>query len=315
VKVPDLVFDSTDGREAILTPENDLDALLAKGGSTATMALRDGQVVFERGHLAHRSSVASVRKSLIGILYGIAIAEGEIDPAATLADLSIDDLSPLTAEEKQATVADLLKSRSGVYHPCVYGNEPDRPARGSHAPGTFWYYNNWDFNALGTIYGQQTGRTLSKAFQQFVAGLLAMQDFTPEDIFDLPGPESLHPVYKMRFSARDLARVGQVFLKRGLWGQQRILPQQWIIDSVTPWSDLGGGRGYGFLWWTAQANAAGDSMSVNVPLYYASGAGGQYIIVIKALDLVVVHRAADVRNGISHARMGEILRLLLRVIG
>jgi CubicO group peptidase (beta-lactamase class C family) len=313
--MPDLAFDSLDAKEAALRRENDLDALLAMGGSTALVALRDGQVVFERGHLSHRSSVASVRKSLIGILYGIAIAGGEIDPNTTLADLSIDDLSPLTAEEKQATVTDLLKSRSGVYHPCVYGNEPDRPARGSHAPGTFWYYNNWDFNALGTIYRQQTGRTLSKAFQQFVAGPLAMQDFTADDIFDLPGPESLHPVYKMRFSARDLARVGQVFLKGGLWEQHQVLPQQWVIDSVTPWSDLGGGRGYGFLWWTAEANARGDSMSIDVPLYYASGAGGQYIIVIEALDLVVVHRAANVRNGISHARMGEILRLLLRVIG
>lgn len=295
--------------------ENDLDALLAMGGSTALLAVRDGQVVFERGHVSHRSSVASVRKSLIGMLYGIAIADGEIDPAATLAELSIDDLSPLTAGEKQATVAHLLKSRSGVYHPCVYGDGQHRPARGSHAPGTFWFYNNWDFNVLGTIYRQQTGRTLSQAFRAFVAEPLAMQDFTPEDIFDLPGPESLHPVYKMRFSARDLARVGHVFLKGGLWQQQRVLPQQWIIDSVTPWSDLGGGRGYGFLWWTAAADAAGDSLSIDVPLSYASGAGGQYIIVIDALDLVVVHRAADVRNGISHARMGEILRLLLRVVG
>ena len=32
-----------------------------------------------------------------------------------------------------------------------------KPERGSHAPGTFWHYNNWDFNALGTIYRRQTG--------------------------------------------------------------------------------------------------------------------------------------------------------------
>lgn len=131
---------------------DDLNALLSSGGSTALLAIRGREVVFARGFHAHRSSVASVRKSLIGILYGIAVAAGEIDIHATLDALGIDDLSPLTAQEKQATVADLMKSRSGVYHPCVYGMEPGRPVRGSHAPGTFWYYNNWDFNALGTIY-------------------------------------------------------------------------------------------------------------------------------------------------------------------
>lgn len=294
---------------------DDLDALLAAGGSTALLAVRDGRVVFERGYHAHRSSVASVRKSLIGVLYGIAIHTGEIDLNATLEDLGIDDLSPLTQEEKQATIADLLKSRSGIYHPCVYGMEPGRPARGSHPPGTFWYYNNWDFNVLGTIYRQETGRTLAEAFEKFVAEPLEMQDFAAEDIFDVPGEESLHPVYKMRLSGRDLARVGHLFLKRGVWEQHRIVPEQWVRDSTTAWSDLGGGRGYGYLWWTAEANAPGDSLSIDVPIFYASGAGGQYIIVIETLDLVVVHRAADLRNGITHARMGDILRALLRVIG
>ncbi len=294
---------------------DDLDALLAAGGSTALLAVRDGRVVFERGHHAHRSSVASVRKSLIGVLYGIAIEAGEIDLDATLEDLGIDDLSPLTPVEKQATIADLLKSRSGIYHPCVYGMEPGRPARGSHAPGTFWYYNNWDFNALGTVYRQETGRTLAEAFQKFVAEPLEMQDFTAEDIFDVPGPESRHPVYKMRLSGRDLARVGQFFLKGGVWEQHRIVPEQWVRDSTMVWSDLGGGRGYGYLWWIAEANAPGDSLSTEWPIFYASGAGGQYIIVIEALDLVVVHRAADVSNGITHVRMGEILRALLRIVG
>ena len=291
-----------------------LDALLSQGGSTALLAIRGGRVVFASGHNARRSSVASVRKSLIGILYGIAVAEGDIDLTATLGDLGIDDLAPLTDGEKQATVADLLAARSGVYHPSVYGDDRDRPARGSHAPGTFWYYNNWDFNVLGTIYRQETGRTLCEAFRKRVAQPLGMQDFRPEDIFDMPGPQSRHPVYKMRLSGRDLARVGVLFLQDGRWEAEQVVPRRWVEESVTPHSDLGGGRGYGYLWWTAAANAPGDSLHADWPLFYASGAGGQYIIIIKALDLVVVHRAADVDNGISHARMGEILRALIAVI-
>lgn len=277
--------------------------------------MRDRQVVFAHGHNARRSSVASVRKSLIGLLYGIAVDAGVIAPYATLADLGIDDLSPLTGSEKRATVADLLKSRSGVYHPCVYGNGPDRPSRGSHAVGTHWFYNNWDFNVLGTIYRQKTGRTLTEAFRIHLAEPLGMQDFSSEDIFDLPGPESRHPVYKMRLSGRDLARIGVLVPEDGRWEGRQLVPQAWLAESLKVHSDLGGGRGYGYLWWMAEANAPSDALSTDWPIVYASGAGGQYIVVIKALDLVVVHRAADVGNGISHARMGEILRALLRVIG
>ena len=112
-------------------------------------------------------------------------------------------------------------------------------------------------------------------------------------------------------TARDLARVGLLYLREGLWGSGHLVPVEWVRESTFPHSDLGGGRGYGYLWWTAAAQAPGDSMSINAPMFYASGFGGQYIVVVPALDLVVVHRAARVDHGISHGRMGEILRLIL----
>jgi CubicO group peptidase (beta-lactamase class C family) len=78
-----------------------------------------------------------------------------------MADLGIDDSPPsLTAEEKQATVRHLLQARSGVYHVALAESPAvaaARPPRGSHPPGTFWYYDNWDFDALGTISEQETG--------------------------------------------------------------------------------------------------------------------------------------------------------------
>ena len=89
-------------------------------------------------------------------MIGIAVSERKIDLNDTLAKLHIDDSPPsLSAEEKRATVRQLLQARSGVYHVANYETEGERnlrPERGSHAPGTFWYYNNWDFNALGAIY-------------------------------------------------------------------------------------------------------------------------------------------------------------------
>lgn len=284
---------------------------LSKGGSTSFMIVQGGKVAFTWGDIARKSSVASVRKSLIGLLYGIYASEGLINLDASLGEVGIDDHSPLTDLEKTATVRDLLASRSGVYHPSVYDIAHGRPARGSHPPGSFWFYNNWDFNVLGTIFELQTHESLFAAFASRIAEPLGMQDFVLSDLRYEHGTESRHPVYKMRLSARDLARVGLMCLRHGMWGDERIVPDAWLRESLRPYSDLGGGRGYGYLWWIAEANAHGDMLHADVPIYYASGLGGQKIIVLPDRDLVVVHRAARVDHGIRHDRMGELLRLAL----
>ena len=129
-------------------------------GSTSAMIVQHGVVVAAWGDVGHRSNLHSCRKSLLNSLIGIAVTEGKINLDDTLGKLGIDDKKPsLTEVEKQATVRDLLEARSGVYHPTVYetkGMAEQRPPRGSHAPGTFWYYNNWDFNTLGYIYEKAT---------------------------------------------------------------------------------------------------------------------------------------------------------------
>jgi CubicO group peptidase (beta-lactamase class C family) len=94
------------------------------------------------GHTAAKTPLASVRKSLLSALIGNAVARGEIDLKATIGNLGIDDNEPsLTAEEKTATVRDLLKARSGVYHAALFETPSmaaQRPPRHSHPPGTFW---------------------------------------------------------------------------------------------------------------------------------------------------------------------------------
>ena len=137
----------------------------AISGSSAVMVVHRGRVVAEWGDTHRRVDVASVRKSLLGALLGIALEEGRVKLSDTLGQLGIDDKQPsLTPTEMQATLADLLTSRSGVYH--AIDLEPpavaaQRPPRGGHAPGEFWYYNNWDFNAAGSIYEQVAGTASS----------------------------------------------------------------------------------------------------------------------------------------------------------
>ena len=119
--------------------------------TSAVMVVQGGEVVDQWGDINQKIDCYSIRKSLLSALYGIYSAEGAIDINQTLEQLGIDD-SPdlLTKEEKQARVVDLLRARSGVYHKVDFETESmqkSRPPRGSHLPGTFWYYNNWDSKA------------------------------------------------------------------------------------------------------------------------------------------------------------------------
>jgi len=134
-----------------------------------------------------------------------------IDLDNTMAQLNIDDNPPsLSDEEKQATVRMLLEPRSGVYHPALYETRAmtaKRPARFSHALGTFWYYNNWDFNVLGAIYEKATGRSIYQAFANEIARPIGMQDYDPMAQHYVLGAASIHPAYTFRMSARDLAHA------------------------------------------------------------------------------------------------------------
>lgn len=147
---------------------------------TTVMVIHHGSAILQWGDTTKRTELASVRKSLLSALIGIAIAENKLSLDRTLGQLGIEDNAPpLTELEKQATVRMLLESRSGIYHPALYetrGMANMRPPRGSHQPGTFFYCNNWDFNALGTIYEQVTGMGIYDAFDRLIAKPIGMHD-------------------------------------------------------------------------------------------------------------------------------------------
>ena len=200
---------------------------------TAVMVVHDGRVVAAWGDVARTVNVASVRKSVLSALYGIAVAEGRIDLTRTLAELAIQDNEPqLTAAERQATIRDLLMSRSGIYHGAAYETfdmARARPPRGSHAPGEFWYYNNWDFNALGTIYTRLTGEDIFEAVQRRIARPTGWEDYEGwRDGRLIYESVSQHPAYAMLLSTRDLARLGLLYLNDGMWAGQRIVPAAWV---------------------------------------------------------------------------------------
>jgi CubicO group peptidase (beta-lactamase class C family) len=267
--------------------------------TAAVMIVQHGRIIAEWGDTTTKSNLHSVRKSLLSALIGIAVSERWIDLGANLASLGIDDNAPgLTETEKSATVGDLIKARSGIYHAALYetpGMARRRPARGSHDPGTFWYYNNWDFNALGTIYEKATAQSIFKAFEANIARPIGMQDYQPSDGSYVRGASSDHPAYPIRMSARDLARFALLYLHDGKWGDHQIVPAAWVHASTQSYStafpEWGPGLGYGYLWWIGFPSDMG-APTVKVPpgTFEAMGAEGQYAFVIPAYDLVIVHR-------------------------
>lgn len=272
--------------------------------AAAVVAVHRGRVFAAWGAVDRPLMAHSVRKSLAGALYGIAVREGTLSLGATLAQLGIDDEPALTDAERRATVKDLIASRSGVYHGAAYADSEQvrqRPARGSHAPGSFWFYNNWDFNTAEAIYEQQAREDLYAAFERRIARAIGMEDFDPARQFEVLEPgQSRFPAHTFRISARDLARFGQLYLYEGRWGDRQVVPADWVRESLRTHSVTGVKTGYGYLWWVYEPGALGDSYPVlnTTAVYLARGTGGQAMFVIPGADMVVVHRA-DTDNGRS----------------
>ncbi|HUE96309.1 MAG TPA: serine hydrolase [Longimicrobiaceae bacterium] len=289
-------------------PDNDgghpgLERVVALADSLATtsmMIVHRGRVAAGYGDLTEGGYIASARKSVLAMLYGPYVEDGTVPLDDNLAALGIDDVGGLLHRERTATVRDLLAARSGVYHPAANGGDDTEfaPARGSKAPGSFFLYNNWDFNALGAILERATGRDVFDLLDARLARPLGMQDHDPERHWKAHDTaRSVYPAYHMVLSTRDMARIGLLMLRDGRWGDEQIVPADWtrtISRLVTPRADLNppelraGPFGYGYLWWVFDDPELPEALH---GAYTAVGAFGQFITVIPSLDVVVAHKA------------------------
>jgi len=285
--------------------------------TSALVVWSRGKVAFQYGDVARISKVASVRKSILAMLYGKYVVDGTIDLDATVKQLGLDDVQPFQPIEERATLRHLLTARSGIYHPA--GNaqlEALSPKRGSHPPGTYFQYQNWDFNAAGTAFEKRTGKNLFDALDTDLARPIDMEDFDRRRQRKIDvRPASVHPEYAMYLSTRDLARIGVLMARQGRWNGREVVPRDWveaITTLVTRPEDIHPEQlgatswahrwGYGMLWWVWDTpNIPGTATGPYQGAFTAMGAHGQYITVLPLLDLVVAHQVAfdeeDERQG------------------
>ncbi len=313
---PDLNrFEAWDASESPLSSEGRarLESFLVDNGSSSYLMIYQGKVAYSYGDIHRKHLIHSMRKPILSLLFGAAVASGDVDLNETVATLDLaEDGTPFTDDESLATVEQLLQSRSGIYLPAAAETDSmkaGRPERGSHKPGEAYYYNNWSFNSVGTVFEQRTGKSIYEAFAETFAEPLGMTSYTGKtttftledgDGSDLPlegldgfylvePANSRHPAYHFRLSAHDLALIGQLLVNDGTWNDQQILPAEWIDQSTDCYTvmneNIGGGRSlcYGMMWEIVRQDG---TMSA----FLHTGLGVHMIYVHPGAELVMIHR-------------------------
>ena len=267
-------------------------------GILSLLVQRDGVLVAEE--YFHGSSADSldqawsVTKSVVSILTGIALEEGYLTSLdQTLAEFLTPIVDSLPADKGRITIRQLLTMTSGLqWHELDGGDEYsrwvasddmvqyaiDRPW--AYAPGEHFLYNTGATHLLAVALARATGQSTLDFAHQHLFGPLGIDTvgwWRDERGYYTGG-------MGLQIRARDMVKIGQMFLQQGLHGGTRIVSQAWVAESTSPHIGTGQpaayGSEYGYLWWIGSSRGR--------DYYFANGYAGQFILVAPALDLVVV---------------------------
>ncbi|WP_395700627.1 serine hydrolase domain-containing protein [Aquabacterium sp.] len=276
-------------------------------GIRALLLLRHGQPVFEyirdglEAHTLH--PVHSVTKSVVSTLVGVAIARGRLDTVertlpTLLAEAAAGGAAPEVARMR---LADLLTQRSGFerlgdrqgwYNAYVtrYPHSPvmavalRRPVQA--APGSRFLYSNLDTHLVSVALGRLLGMPLADFARDALFAPLGIADWSwPALQGQTAGAGNL------MLGARDLARLGQLWLQQGRWGGRPLVDAAYMAEATRSIvTDLGpefpqrgpSRLGYGYLFWTAEGLRPGWKS------FYAAGTGGQFVLVVPTHQVVIV---------------------------
>ena len=267
----------------------------------------------------------SVSKTFTASAIGFAIAEGKLKLTDKVISFFPDQLPANISENLEAmTIHDLLTMTCG-HDGDLRSNE--RAARNAdkgwveqflaypvdHKPGTFFVYNSPGTYMLSAIVQKVTGEKL--------VDYLYPRLFRPLGIVNVKWQESPEGIncggWGLYLKTEDLAKMGQLFLQKGKWDGQQVLPEEWIAEaSAKQVASFPAGmdpeaakkskfsentndwmQGYGYQMWRCRHNA-----------YRADGADGQYILIIPEKDAVI---AVTAHIGDMQAELDLIWKYLL----
>lgn len=279
--------------------------------TAALLVLKDGIVRYEAYYRTGAQDRVwmsmSVAKSFISALVGIAQADGLI---SDISDPITDYLPYLKGSSfDNVPIKDLLQMSSGTAWDETYGKTDSDVSRfgrifalgGSltdflptltreSAPGTVFHYNSSETQVLSTLLAKVTGKTVTAYMQEKLWTPLGAS----YDAYWLLDDDEVEMAFGgLNATARDYARLGELYRQNGNWQGKQIVPARWVADSVradkrhlTAAGNASSGyrMGYGYQWWLMDGTR-GD--------YSAIGVYNQNIYVDPKSGVVIVKLSAN----------------------
>lgn len=250
----------------------------------------------------------SVTKSILSLLYGIALAQGKVPaPERPLLE-ALPEYADLATEprHKKLTVAHALTMTLGFEwnEDIPYQDPANSEIQMEKAPDRYRYIFSRPFIAEpGTrwIYGaaatELIGRLITNGTGQSLPDFARANLFDPLAIGPTVWSNGLNgkpaPASGLRMTPRDLARIGQLILNRGQWDETRVVPAAWLDASFAPHVSADEFRRYGYFWYSGDFQYGNPP---NRPIAHwigAFGYGGQRLFVLPELDIAVAITAGN----------------------
>lgn len=247
--------------------------------------VRNGYIVFEKYYKEDKNyeqTMWSATKSIISALIGIAIDKGYIEGI----DQKMCTFFPEFAKSitdprrKQITIRDLLTMSAG-FGPAMEAGTTESCFEQAiiHDPGTHPAYNSCETQLLSGIITKTTKMNSFQFSSKFLFEPLGIKDF----FWGIPSAEYTSGGYGLNMRSRDMAKIGYLYLKNGVWEGKQIVPKQWVKESTQKQVIIPIGQmelPYGYQWWITSPGG--------YPGFCAVGIGGQYIHVVPDLNIVMV---------------------------
>ncbi|TCR61455.1 serine hydrolase [Bosea sp. BK604] len=251
-----------------------------------------GVIAFNAGEL---HDLRSVSKSIVGLLYGIALADGLVPKPEAPLLASFPQYPDLAADpaRQRVRVEHVLSMTMGTqwdeslpytdprnseiameYAPDRYRFILERPI--VLPPGEAWGYSGGATALLGHLIARGSGARLSDFARSRLMAPLGISEFSWTNGLD--GRESAASGLRLR--PRDLAAIGQLLLDKGRYADRQVVPADWLQQTLTVRAKAGNNLDYGYQWYLPR-------QSMPATLYAAFGNGGQHLLVAPELDIVV----------------------------
>lgn len=279
-----------------------------KRGGPAGMILKNGYIIAKWGDTRRVDMTFSVTKSFLSTMAGLAIDQGLIDSTNDRVGNYIWDGTFEGEHNSKITWAHLLQQNSAWSGELWGGKDwADRPPKEGgiddwklekpKEPGTVMEYNDVRVNvlayALTHVWRKPMPMVLKENVMDKIGASTTWRWHGYENAWtEIDGLKMKsvtgggHSGAGIFISAEDMARFGLLFLNKGKWAAEQIISEAWIEEAITP-SDPN--VNYGYMWWlNKKGSRHWEGLSENI--FYAAGFGGNFIVVDKENDLVVVTR-------------------------